>query len=231
MKKFLTFTLIELLIVISIIAILAAMLLPALTRSKDMGRRISCTSNLKQISCGIQMYVNDNNGWMPTGNLPGSNTAWYLDGSIGSYVKPMTYHDNKVGTVFYCNSDSRKLLNGGADYINTFNYYVSNYGYAIKWSVGYQASFLRPDNITRPSKKIIITDAVQYCVSWSRVYLYGMSDSYSVSYSLASSDFYFLPISRHLGGFNALCIDSHVDYKKNISSGENLSEIDPFGPW
>ncbi len=56
------FTLIELLVVIAIIALLMAILMPALNKAREQGQRIVCKSNLKNYTLAIQMYTDDNDG-------------------------------------------------------------------------------------------------------------------------------------------------------------------------
>ena len=59
------FTLIELLVVIAIIAILAGLLLPALGRAKESGRRVACANNLRQLNISLSMYLDDNESLYP----------------------------------------------------------------------------------------------------------------------------------------------------------------------
>jgi prepilin-type N-terminal cleavage/methylation domain-containing protein len=78
------FTLIELLVVIAIIAILAGMLLPALSRAKEMGKRISCVNDMRQLSLSLSMYSDENNGYFP----PRSATDALADLSEGWFQEP-----------------------------------------------------------------------------------------------------------------------------------------------
>ena len=81
-KQMASFTLVELLVVVAIISILAAMLLPALQQARAKARQAVCMNNLKQCGLAVMMYADDYNGWVlnaaraPTGyQLPGSGGA------------------------------------------------------------------------------------------------------------------------------------------------------------
>ncbi|MBM4078279.1 MAG: DUF1559 domain-containing protein, partial [Planctomycetes bacterium] len=99
-------------IVVAVIAILLALLLPALIAAREKGRRATCTSNLKQIGLAIQLYADTYDPYFPwTYDLGNSSAIEDSDDITTLYPRFIT--DSKGGrAVFQCPSTTNKVLTG-----------------------------------------------------------------------------------------------------------------------
>ena len=200
MTKSKAFTLIELLVVIAIIAVLMAVLMPALGRAREQGKRAVCLNNERQLTLAWIMYADENDGKICAANVGHSDYGWVARMDIGDPLADRIA-SIQAGMLYpYCqNLQLYKCPSGVRGEIRTYSIVSpmnTNIGSSQKGEV-----FKNKTRIPRPGERIVFVDE-------------GIISNFAYNVTYNEPRWKDLPPLRHGNGTNFSYADGHSEYWK-----------------
>lgn len=197
------FTLIELLVVIAIIAILAAILFPVFAQAREAARKITCISNLRNLSGAIMLYTQDYDETMPLGA--------YSTGTDFLTWNDLALPYTRNTAIWHCPSSqvAKQDANGKI---------TTHYGYNVRYLTSLAFDFSNANShsavslaaINAPSDTLVMVDArTSVPGSWC-----GDDGKFLLPASVPDMDCWGRPALLHTEGSSICWADGHVTWKK-----------------
>ena len=188
------FTLVEVLVVVGIVVLLAALLFPAMSSAKRAARSATCQSNLHQIGIALQLYLSDYNRLYPSLNAHPQNCSWSYN------MVPYT----KSEAVFSCPEDTSKSFQTGCppNKVEGHITYMFKGAYSFNVPNVYLTAQLSDVRIVAPTRLISVLDGDgDHTGAPPGQGAFSVEDLKTMAVAL-----------RHKGGANALFADGHVKW-------------------